>query len=139
MADSTIEWTDATSNPVAGYTVLSPGYTNCYAMRMAARLAAMGQQKYRGLTHPSGGRQVWTGGIHCWCRRCRGGRRYRVLGATRVRTPQGNDLLPSAGSASGLSVTPAPTRPWKRCYGSVCAVFSRVSFSVLTKGSLSVA
>lgn len=65
MADSTIEWTDATWNPVAGCTVLSPGCTNCYAMRMAARLAAMGQEKYRDLTRPSGGRQVWTGRIRC--------------------------------------------------------------------------
>ena len=65
MADSTIEWTDATWNPVAGCTVLSPGCTNCYAMRMAARLAAMGQEKYRGLTRPSGGRQVWSGRVRC--------------------------------------------------------------------------
>ena len=65
MADSTIEWTDATWNPVAGCTVLSPGCTNCYAMRMASRLAAMGQEKYHGLTRPSGGRQVWTGAIRC--------------------------------------------------------------------------
>jgi len=65
MADSTIEWTDATWNPVAGCTVLSPGCTNCYAMRLASRLAAMGQEKYRDLTRPSGGRQVWTGAIRC--------------------------------------------------------------------------
>ena len=65
MADSTIEWTDATWNPVAGCTVLSPGCTNCYAMRMASRLAAMGQEKYHGLTRRSGGRQVWTGAIRC--------------------------------------------------------------------------
>jgi hypothetical protein len=35
MSDnSKIEWTDATWNPVAGCTVLSPGCTNCYAMRI---------------------------------------------------------------------------------------------------------
>ncbi len=56
MADTSIEWTDATWNPVAGCTVLSPGCTNCYAMRMAARLEAMGMEKYRGLTRKSGGR-----------------------------------------------------------------------------------
>lgn len=33
-----IEWTDETWNPVVGCSVLSPGCTNCYAMRMAARL-----------------------------------------------------------------------------------------------------
>ena len=63
MADTSIEWTDATWNPVAGCTVLSPGCTNCYAMRMAARLDAMGMAKYRGLTRKSGGRAKWTGKI----------------------------------------------------------------------------
>src|SRR4029453_17322056 len=63
MADTSIEWTDATWNPVAGCTVLSPGCTNCYAMRMAARLDAMGTEKYRGLTRKSGGRAKWTGKI----------------------------------------------------------------------------
>ena len=56
MADSSIEWTDATWNPVAGCSVISPGCTNCYAMRMAARLEAMGVEKYRGLTRKSGHR-----------------------------------------------------------------------------------
>lgn len=63
MADTSIEWTDATWNPVAGCTVLSPGCTNCYAMRMAARLDAMSMQKYRGLTRKSGRRSVWTGKV----------------------------------------------------------------------------
>src|ERR1700748_3234619 len=63
MADTSIEWTDATWNPVDGCTVLSPGCTNCYAMRMAARLDAMGMAKYRGLTRKSGGRAKWTGKV----------------------------------------------------------------------------
>jgi len=63
MADTAIEWTDATWNPVAGCTVISPGCTNCYAMRMAARLEAMSVEKYRGLTRRSGGRAVWSGRI----------------------------------------------------------------------------
>jgi protein gp37 len=63
MAESAIEWTDATWNPVAGCTILSPGCTNCYAMRMAARLDAMGVNKYAGLTRRSGGRSVWTGKV----------------------------------------------------------------------------
>jgi protein gp37 len=61
MADTSIEWTDATWNPVAGCTVLSAGCTNCYAMRMAARLEAMGLEKYAGTTRKSGGRAKWTG------------------------------------------------------------------------------
>src|SRR3546814_7856760 len=36
MADRTkIEWTDATVNAVNGCSVLSPGCTNCYAMKLA--------------------------------------------------------------------------------------------------------
>ena len=60
---SKIEWTDVTWNPVAGCSIESAGCTNCYAMRMAARLAAMGSEKYVGLTRKSGGRAVWTGRI----------------------------------------------------------------------------
>src|SRR4051812_37122449 len=63
MADTTIEWTDVTWNPVAGCTVLSPGCTNCYAMRMAARLDAMGTKKYVGLTRKTGGRAKWVGKV----------------------------------------------------------------------------
>lgn len=61
MAETSIEWTDATWNPVAGCTILTAGCTNCYAMRMAARLEAMGVEKYSGLTRKSGGRAKWTG------------------------------------------------------------------------------
>jgi protein gp37 len=63
MAETSIEWTDATWNPVAGCTVLTAGCTNCYAMRMAARLEMIGLEKYEGLTRKSGGRAVWTGRI----------------------------------------------------------------------------
>ena len=34
-----IEWTNKTWNPVTGCTKISPGCTNCYAERMATRLA----------------------------------------------------------------------------------------------------
>lgn len=64
MAASDIEWTEATWNPIAGCTVLSPGCTNCYAMRMAARLQAMGMAKYAGTTRKSGRRHVWTGRVN---------------------------------------------------------------------------
>jgi protein gp37 len=63
MAETSIEWTDATWNPVAGCTILTAGCTNCYAMRMAARLEAMGMEKYAGTTRKSGGRAKWTGHI----------------------------------------------------------------------------
>ena len=65
MAATAIEWTDATWNPVAGCTIVSPGCKNCYAMRMAARLDAMGQAKYRDLTQRDGERYIWTGTVRC--------------------------------------------------------------------------
>jgi len=44
---SAIEWTDATWNPVTGCTQISPGCKHCYAERLAARLRAMGNPRYR--------------------------------------------------------------------------------------------
>jgi protein gp37 len=61
MGETSIEWTDATWNPIAGCSIMSAGCTNCYAMKMAARLEAMGSEKYRGLTRRSGKRVIWTG------------------------------------------------------------------------------
>lgn len=46
MAQSTIEWTNATWNPVTGCNKISPGCKHCYAERMAKRLQAMGQPNY---------------------------------------------------------------------------------------------
>jgi protein gp37 len=61
---SDIEWTDATWNPVTGCSMVSPGCTNCYAMRMAARLQAMDHHAYRGVTRKSGTKPVWTGRLY---------------------------------------------------------------------------
>jgi protein gp37 len=44
---SPIEWTESTWNPVTGCTKISPGCKHCYAERMARRLKAMGQERYR--------------------------------------------------------------------------------------------
>ena len=44
---SSIEWTEATWNPVTGCTKVSPGCKFCYAEIMAKRLQAMGQANYR--------------------------------------------------------------------------------------------
>ena len=47
MSDQTsIEWTDATWNPVTGCQKISPGCKNCYAARLAPRLQAMGNPRY---------------------------------------------------------------------------------------------
>lgn len=44
---SAIEWTEATWNVVTGCTKVSPGCKNCYAERLAIRLQAMGNPRYR--------------------------------------------------------------------------------------------
>ena len=61
MADNTkIEWTDATWQPITGCAVVSPGCTNCYAMRLAGtRLAHLPSRA--GLTVDSKAGPVWTG------------------------------------------------------------------------------
>src|SRR5262249_33628800 len=45
--NSAIEWTDATWNPVTGCTKVSPGCKYCYAERLAIRLKAMGNRRYK--------------------------------------------------------------------------------------------
>ena len=45
-ANSAIEWTESTWNPVTGCTKISPGCKHCYAERMAFRLQRMGQPNY---------------------------------------------------------------------------------------------
>lgn len=45
-ANSPIEWTQATWNPVTGCDKVSPGCAHCYAERMSRRLQAMGQRNY---------------------------------------------------------------------------------------------
>jgi protein gp37 len=72
MADKTsIEWTDATWNPIVGCSILSPGCAGCYAMGMAARIEAMtaalraqgknGAPQYDGTTKKVKGKAIWTG------------------------------------------------------------------------------
>ena len=64
---SSIEWTEATWNPVAGCTPVSPGCLNCYAARMAMRLGSMPGKtgdKYRGTAEKSrAGLPVFNGHI----------------------------------------------------------------------------
>ena len=46
-ANSSIEWTETTWNPVTGCSKVSDGCLHCYAERMAGRLQAMGNPNYR--------------------------------------------------------------------------------------------
>ena len=43
---TSIEWTEATWNPVTGCSKIAAGCANCYAERMARRLQAMGNPRY---------------------------------------------------------------------------------------------
>lgn len=64
---STIEWTEATWNPVGGCTPVSPGCLNCYAARMALRLQRIDVgacSKYAGTAKVHNGRPVFTGVIN---------------------------------------------------------------------------
>lgn len=45
-ADSPIEWTDATWNPVTGCTKVSPGCANCYAETFAERFRGVARHPY---------------------------------------------------------------------------------------------
>lgn len=59
---SSIEWTDATWNPITGCSIVSPGCTNCYAMKLAGtRLRELPSRA--GLTKPSKAGPVWTGEV----------------------------------------------------------------------------
>ncbi|HWW46578.1 MAG TPA: phage Gp37/Gp68 family protein [Xanthobacteraceae bacterium] len=70
---SKIEWTERTWNPIVGCSIVSPGCTNCYAMRMAARIEAINAATphvwkgstphYAGLTKKVKGHPVWTGKV----------------------------------------------------------------------------
>lgn len=63
MADhSAIEWTDATWNPVTGCSVVSPGCTNCYAMKLAGTRLAHHPSR-AGLTIDTKAGPVWNGQV----------------------------------------------------------------------------
>jgi protein gp37 len=63
MADKThIEWTDATWNPVTGCSIVSPGCTHCYAMKLAGtRLKHIPSRI--GLTTMTKAGPVWNGTV----------------------------------------------------------------------------
>ncbi|MCE6073421.1 phage Gp37/Gp68 family protein [Agrobacterium vitis] len=63
MADNTkIEWTDATWNPITGCSIVSPGCTNCYAMKLAGTRLQHHPSR-AGLTKDSKAGPVWTGEV----------------------------------------------------------------------------
>lgn len=72
MSASAIEWTERTWNPIVGCSIVSPGCTNCYAMKMASRIQKMNRtggsnsdyvNHYDGTTKSVNGKIVWTGKV----------------------------------------------------------------------------
>lgn len=63
MADqSSIEWTDATWQPITGCSIVSPGCTNCYAMKLAGTRLQHHPSR-AGLTNESKAGPVWNGHV----------------------------------------------------------------------------
>lgn len=63
MSDkSNIEWTDATWNPITGCSVVSPGCTNCYAMKLAGTRLKHHPSR-AGLTVDTKAGPVWNGKV----------------------------------------------------------------------------
>ncbi len=63
MANTTnIEWTDATWNPITGCSIISPGCTNCYVMKLAGT-RLRNHPSREGLTKEVNGNHVWAGEV----------------------------------------------------------------------------
>ena len=66
MAEKTgIAWTHNTWNTTRGRSVVSPGCTNCYAIRWAGGLLAA-NPNYQDVTLGSKAGAVWTGEVRPW-------------------------------------------------------------------------
>ncbi|AYM13099.1 phage Gp37/Gp68 family protein [Agrobacterium tumefaciens] len=120
MADGTdIEWTDATWNPITGCSVVSPGCTNCYAMKLAGtRLKHTASRK--GLTSPSKSGPVWNGAVKFnegWLRQPLEWKRPRMI------------FVCAHGDLFAENVP----EEWIDRVFAVMAVASRHTFQVLTK------
>lgn len=121
---TSIEWTEATWNPIAGCSVVSPGCTNCYAMRTAARLARIEATApvYAGLTQPSKAGPVWTGRIEV--------NESALLEPLRRRKP----TMYFVNSMSDLFHESVPDEVIDRVFA-VMALCPQHTFQVLTKRS----
>ncbi len=63
MGKTTIEWTDASWNPIVGCSPVSPGCANCYAERLSAT-RLRNHPDYKGLSErPEGCYARWTGEV----------------------------------------------------------------------------
>lgn len=67
MAETAIEWTERSWNPIVGCSLASPGCTNCYAMAIADRFKHVYEGRpfagapSEAMTRKASGKAVWTG------------------------------------------------------------------------------
>jgi protein gp37 len=118
---TSIEWTSHTWNPLLGCSIESAGCTNCYAMRLAHRLGAMGQAGYAGLTRRTKGGAVWTGEL-------------RLASAAQLDKPRriARPALIFVNSMSDLFHPDAPDE-WREATYRVMLETPRHTYQVLTK------
>jgi len=124
---SGIEWTEATWNPIAGCSLVSPGCLNCYAMRQAARILRMHPEKpnpkYVGTVKMVNGNAVWTGQVNV-------GDDEVFLQPLRWKTPK----MIFVNSMSDLFHEGVSDRTIDRVLA-VCALSQRHTMQILTKRS----
>ena len=122
MADHTkIEWADATVNAVNGCSVVSPGCSNCYAMRLAG--TRMKNHPTRaGLTNNSKAGPVWNGEVRL--------HEPALLQPLRWKRPRR-----IFWNAHGDLFNPAVPDAWIDCVFDVCALTPQHTHMILTKRS----
>jgi protein gp37 len=120
--NSTIEWTNDTWNPIIGCSIVSPGCTNCHAMRDAYRKGFNPKvPQYHGLTKLVNGNPVWTGEV-------------RLNSERAVRLPLGlkRPKLIFVNSMGDLFHEDAPAN-WIDCAFAVMILAPQHTYQVLTK------
>jgi len=119
---TSIEWTEATWNPIVGCSLVSPGCTNCYAMRQAVRLSQNpATPQYHGTVTATKAGPVWTG-------------RVNIAGERVVRAPLGRRKATAwfVNSMGDLFHENIPTEWIDRIFA-VMALCPQHVFQVLTK------
>jgi protein gp37 len=123
-ATTGIEWTGRTWNPVAGCGIVSPGCTNCYAMKSAHKLSKHPDpavnEKYSGLTKLVNGKPVWTDEVRLW--------EPSLHEPGKWRKP----ALVFTNSMSDLFHKDMPKQAIARVWASM-AIYNRHTYQVLTK------
>lgn len=126
-----IEWTDATWNPVTGCEAVSPGCANCYAARLAATRLNR-NPRYEGLAVLNdSGRGVWSGQVRLHPDRLRDGLALRGRGR-RMRREHGRAMRVFVCDMSDVFHPDVPYEFLDRVFA-VMALMHHIDFQLLTK------